>query len=179
MKIEIKQLSLNCNSKEYEMLQTIENNENGFSNPIYEKAYEEYLLWLQKEDDYSKGINLPEGWIPETTYFLYVDGEPIGIGRIRHSTNKHLESIGVGNLGYAISILYRGKGYGNILFQELLKKCISFGYNNIKLFPYKNNIQTIKVMLKNGGKIVDSFDNEKYELIIPVEKLSPEKYLVD
>ncbi len=169
MKIEIKQLSLNCCNEEYEMLQNIKNDENGFSNPVYEKSYEEYLLWLQKEDDYSKGNNLPDGWIPETTYFLYIDDKPVGIGRIRHRSSKYLESIGVGNLGYAISKLYRGKGYGNIILKELLKKCISFGYDDIKLFPYKNNIPTIKVMLKNGGQIVDSFDDEKYVITIPTK----------
>lgn len=44
MKIEVKQLSLNCNKEEYEMLQNIQNNENGFSNPVYEKQYEEELF---------------------------------------------------------------------------------------------------------------------------------------
>jgi predicted acetyltransferase len=168
MKIELRQLSLSCRNEEYEMLQNIKNNENGFSNPVYEKSYEEYLLWLQKEDDYSKVNILPEGWIPETTCFLYIDGKPVGVGRIRHKTSKYLESIGVGNLGYAISEVYRGKGYGSILFKELLKNCIYFGYKNIKLFPYKNNIPTIKIMLKNGGTIVDSFNEEKYVIVIPI-----------
>jgi len=35
-----------------------------------------------------------------------------------------------------------------------------------KLFPYKNNIPTIKVMLKNAGQIVDSFDNKKFVITI-------------
>ena len=35
-----------------------------------------------------------------------------------------------------------------------------------ELFPYKNNIPTIKVMLKNVGWIVDSFENEKYVITI-------------
>lgn len=169
MKIEIKQLSLNCGNEEYEMLQNIKDSENGFSNPIYKKSYKEYLLWLQKEDDYSKGNNLLDDWIPQTTYFLYIDGKPVSIGRIRHRTSKYLESIGVGNLGYAISKLYRGKGYENILLKELLQNCISFGYNDIKLFPYKDNIPTIKVMLKNGGKIVCSFDDKKYVILIPIK----------
>lgn len=126
MKIEIKQLSLNCGNEEYEMLQNIKNDENSFFNSVYEKSYKEYLLWLQKEDDYSKENNLPDGWIPQTTYFLYIDGKPVGIGRIRHRISKYLESIGVGNLGYAISKLYRGRGYGNIMLKELLQNCISF-----------------------------------------------------
>ncbi|MZQ83278.1 GNAT family N-acetyltransferase [Paenibacillus sp. 5J-6] len=167
MKIEVQQLSLNDCKEKYDMLQTIRNNENGFYNPVFEMSYKEYLLWLQREDDYSKGNHLPESWIPQTTFFLFIDDEPIGIGRIRHKSSKYLESIGVGNLGYAISELHRGKGYGNILFRELLKKCISFGYDQIKLFPYKNNIPTVNIMLKNGGQITDSFDDEKYIVVIP------------
>lgn len=168
MKIELRQLSLNCGKEEYEMLRTIKNNENGFYNPVYEMPYEEYLSWLQKEDDYSKGINLPDGWIPVTTYFLYVDDIPVGVGRIRHHTSMFLERKGVGNLGYAISKLHRGNGYGDILFNGLLRCCKSFGYSDIRLFPHKNNIPTIKVMLKNGGEIVDSLGDEKYVISIPI-----------
>lgn len=36
----------------------------------------------------------------------------------------------------------------------------------IEQLSYKNNIPTIKVILKNGGQIVDSFDNEKYVITI-------------
>lgn len=57
MKIDLKQLSLNCSKEEYKMLQNVRNNENGFYNPVYEKSYEEYVEWLQKEEDYSKGKN--------------------------------------------------------------------------------------------------------------------------
>lgn len=35
MKTEIKQLSFNCGNEEYEMLQNIKNDENGFSNMVF------------------------------------------------------------------------------------------------------------------------------------------------
>ena len=76
--------------------------------------------------------------------------------------------IGAGEIGYGISKEYRGKGYGNILFQETLKKYKEFGYSKIILFPYKNNHATIKIMLKNGGKILGDFNQEKIEIEIPV-----------
>ena len=66
-----------------------------------------------------------------------------------------------GEIGYGISKDYRGKGYGNILFKETLKKCKAFGYEKITLFPHKDNEATIKIMLKNGGKIIGEFNNEK------------------
>ena len=58
--------------REYCMLQGISNGENGFYNPACNISYEEYREWLKKEDDISKGVNLPEGWVPATTYFLYI-----------------------------------------------------------------------------------------------------------
>ena len=62
MKAELKQLSLEMGKREYNMLQGISNGENGFYNPACNVSYEEYRKWLKKEDDISKGINLPEGW---------------------------------------------------------------------------------------------------------------------
>ena len=115
MKVELKQLSVDMGKIEYDMLQGIIDLENGFSNPAYNLSYEEYKEWLQKQDDISKGINLPEGWIPATTYFLYINDTPVGYGRVRHSSSEYLETVvGAGNLGYGISKQYRGKGYGNI-----------------------------------------------------------------
>ncbi|MBQ7646123.1 MAG: GNAT family N-acetyltransferase [Clostridia bacterium] len=167
---ELKQLSVDMGKPEFEMLQDILNPENGFSNPAYGLSYDEYKEWLRKEDDVSRGINLPEGWIPATTYFLYIDGVPVGYGRVRHSSSEYLETvIGAGNLGYGISKRYRGKGYGSILFRELLKKCREIGYSEIKLFPMKSNDATIKIMLKNGGEITGDFKGVKHIIRIPLE----------
>ena len=122
-KIELKQLSLDMGKAEYDMLQEIPAVENGFTNPAYGLSYDEYKEWLRTTDGHSRGIGLPEGWIPYTTYILYVDGIPVGYGRVRHSSSEYLETVvGVENLGYGIAKKHRGKGYGSILFTELLKK---------------------------------------------------------
>ncbi len=170
MKIELKQLNDNMNEPEYQMLQGILGVENGFTNPAYNLSYAEYKNWLREEDNHSKGIGLPDGWKPYTTYILYIDDIPVGYGRVRHSSDEYLETIvGAGNLGYGISKAHRGKGYGNILFQELLKKCKKLGYNEIKLFPLKTNRATVSIMIKNGGKIIGDFKNEKYIILIPIK----------
>lgn len=170
MKTELIQLNLNMEEQEYEMLQGILDVENGFTNPAYNLSYREYKKWLQEADNHSQGVNLPKGWIPYTTYILYVDDIPVGYGRVRHSSSEYLETVvGAGNLGYGISKEYRGKGYGDILFKELLKKCKEYGYNEIKLFPLKTNEATIKIMIKNGGKIIGDFKNEKHIISIPIK----------
>lgn len=170
MKISCRQLSTKCGQAEYSMLQEIIDGENGFSNPAYKLKYNDYKDWIKQEIDISKGINMPEGYVPCTTYVLYIDDIPVGYGRVRHSSTEHLEKvIGAGNLGYGIAKSHRGKGYGNILFKELLKKCKRIGYKQIKLFPLKENVATIKIMLKNGGKIIGDFKNYKHIIEIPIK----------
>ena len=170
IKIELKQISTDMGKAEYEMLQGILDVENGFSNPVYNLSYEEYKEWLQEVDNHSKSIDLPEGWIPYTTYVLYINDTPVGYGRVRHTSSEYLENvIGAGNLGYGISKEYRGKGYGDILFKELLKKCKDFEYNEIKLFPLKSNEATVKIMIKNGGEIIGDFNGEKHIILIPIK----------
>lgn len=170
MKTELKQINANMAEQEYEMLQNILDIENGFTNPAYGLSYKQYKQWLRDTDNHSKGIDLPEGWIPYTTYIFYVSDIPVGYGRIRHSSSEYLETvIGAGNLGYGISKKFRGKGYGSILFKELLKKCKEFGYTEIKLFPLKSNEATVKIMINNGGKIIGEFKNEKHIILIPLK----------
>jgi len=50
-----------------------------------------------------------------------------------------------------------------------IKEIYLFWYKDIKLFPYKNNIPTIKIILKNSGQIVDYFDDEKYVITILIK----------
>ena len=166
----LKQLSADMGKPEYDMLQEIPAVENGFTNPAYNLSYDEYKEWLRITDNNSRGIDLPEDWIPYTTYVLYIDNVPVGYGRVRHSASEYLETVvGAGNLGYGIAKGCRGKGYGSILFKELLKKCKEIGYKEIKLFPMKSNEPTVKIMLKNGGKIIGDFKNQKHIIHIPLE----------
>ena len=127
MNIELRQLSLENGMAEYNMLQEIETDEYGFTNEVKGLSFQQYKKWLKKQDDYSKELNLPENFIPQTTYFFYLDNNPVGIARIRHYPADFLEKQGVGNFGYAIAKSYRGKGYGSILFAKMLEKCLFVG----------------------------------------------------
>ena len=166
--VKLVKLSSEFDEDIYNMLQEIEDGENGFSNPAYKLTKTEFKKWLKEQEKHSFGKNLPENWIPYTTYVLFVDNFPAGIGRVRHSSSKFLETIiGAGNLGYAIAKDFRGKGYGTQLFSLLLKECKKIGYEKIKLFPQKTNFPTIKIMLKHGGRVVGEFNEDK--TIIEIE----------
>lgn len=138
----------------YAMLQHIGNEENAFSNPVCGMSYEEYQEWLKQQDDWSKGENLPSGYVGQTVFWLMEEGIPIGIGKIRHSLTERSRAFG-GNIGYAISSEYRGRGYGSLLLKELLKKADEMGLDEKILTVEKYNYASKKVIEHNGGRLYD------------------------
>ena len=168
MKYELRQLSIDNGVHEYQMLQEIDGNEFGFTNEVNGMSFDEYKRWLIREDDYSKARNLPENYIPQTTFFLYADGHPVGIARIRHYSSDFLEKQGVGNFGYGVAKPHRGKGYGNLLFTQVLIKCKALGYTKIKSFVHIDNTASNKVFIKNGAKLLGTMNGIKniYETAI-------------
>lgn len=168
MKFELRPLSIENGIEEYNMLQAIDKAEYGFTNEVNGISYDEYKKWLISESDISNSKNLPENWIPQTTYFLYVESNPVGIARIRHYSSDYLEKQGVGNFGYGIAKPYRGKGYGHVLFQEVMKKCKQLGYSKIRSFIYIENIASNQIFIKNGAKFIEVFDGIKniYETLL-------------
>ena len=164
----LKPLSPDMGEDVYRMLQEIADGENGFSNPACGLDWAAFQAWLRQEADYAQGRGLPEGWIPVSTYFLFVDGVPVGYGRVRHASSPYLEDVlRVGNLGYGVAASQRGKGYGKLLFAGLLEKCRDLGYKRIKLFPLKSNEATLRIMLGSGGFIAEEF-SDKYMVILPI-----------
>jgi len=161
MKVELRQLSIENGVAEYDMLQEIDSSEYGFTNEVKGMSFAEYKNWLIRQEDFSKSLNLPENFIPQTTYFLYADEQPVGIARIRHYSSEYLENQGVGNFGYGIAKPYRGKGYGNELFVLVLEKCRALGYAKIKSFVYIDNVASNKVFTSHGAKLLGTFHDTK------------------
>jgi predicted acetyltransferase len=165
--IELRQLSKENGLAEYDMLQDIDANEYGFTNEVKGMTFEEYKEWLVNQDDYSKARNLPENFIPQTTYFLYVDDQPVGIARIRHSSVIFLKSR-VWELWLWHCKVHRGKGYGDILFKKVMEKCKLHGYSKVKSFVHVDNIASNKVFIRNGAVHLGVLNGIKniYETVI-------------
>lgn len=160
MAIYLKQLTIDDDEKIYNMLQTIDRNENEFKNPVKDMTYEEFRCWLIEQDNWSKGINLPHGYVPQTIYWLYDNENPVGIGKIRHKLTEHSSNRG-GNIGYAISSIERGKGYGCQLISLLKKKCDEIGVLERLLTVEKYNPISRRAIEKSGGKLIKE-DREKW-----------------
>ena len=114
--IELKELALNDGENVFDMIKEIGPGENGFGNSGYEMSYEDFPQYLMRNINMSKGIDLKSEQVPQTMYWLYVDGVPVGIGKLRDHLNDNLKRIG-GHIGYTIRPSERGKGYGKAILK--------------------------------------------------------------
>ncbi len=145
--------------KEYEAFSMMPYYESGYGNHFYgytARQFHDYgLPYLEK---LSKGIDLPEGYVPETYFFLWDDDIIVGLFKIRHYLNDDLRE-GAGHIGYGILEPYRGKGYGTKGLALALEKCRQIiREDDVYLAAFSFNKPSIKVMLANGARITEEKD---------------------
>ena len=159
--IELKKLSINDGRDIYNLLQEIPKEENGLINKANGLSFEEFQAWLKAKQIESEQEGLVDGWkVPSTTFWLYVDGVPVGFGNLRHFLTETLSKAG-GNIGYGIAPQFRGKGYGNILLKLLLQEARKIGLEKVLVTIHLDNIPSQKVALANGGVISEKTE-ERY-----------------
>lgn len=153
MQIELRELSLDDGQDILEMIREIGPGENGYANGEYDMPYEQFPEYLKKNIDMSKGIDIDlTRYVPQTRYWLIVDGRPVGIGKLRDYLNDFLKTTG-GHIGYCIRPSERGKGYGNIILRELLKKAREKGIEEVLITCNDDNTRSRRVIEYNGGKL--------------------------
>jgi len=137
----------------YQMLQEIPQNENGYTNNVNGMTFDAFKEWLITDNSLSQSKELIDGWkVPSSTYWLYIDGNPVGVGKIRHFLTEKLREEG-GHIGYAIRPSERNKGYGTILLNKLLTEANKIGIEDELLTIRNDNEYSLKVALANGGII--------------------------
>ncbi len=150
MLVELRELCTKDDVDVFNMLREIGPGENGFMNSAFGISFEEFPGFLAENIDYSKGVNLPPGYVPQTIYWLYIDSKPVGMGKFRHYLNDFLREHG-GHIGYCIRPTERGKGYGTIILKELLKKAKDKAVDEALIICDATNIPSRKVIEGNNG----------------------------
>ncbi|GAA0329741.1 GNAT family N-acetyltransferase [Bacillus carboniphilus] len=98
-----------------------------------------------------KGENLPEGWVPDSTYWLVNDSRKIlGAVNIRHGLTEALKNSG-GHIGYGIRPSERRKGFATKLLSLALEKIEELGVKKVLVVCDEDNIASAKTILNNGG----------------------------
>ena len=110
--------------------------------------FEKYLKYVVNAE---KGLNLPKGFVPFTTFWLVKNGNRIlGFCYLRHHLNISLSNEG-GHIGYAIRPSERRKGYGTQQLLLLLAECRNLKYKQLLITCDFDNIASQKIIEKNGG----------------------------
>lgn len=152
-KIYLRKISLEDGLRELEFLKSIPEKENGFENPADIEDLmnlEKFKEWVKAKINDSKGINLKEGYVPQTIYWVMEDDNVVGIGKLRHYLNDHLLKHG-GNIGYGVALNYRGKGIATKALALLIEEAKQYDQEEVLLTTDENNIGSRKVIENNGG----------------------------
>ena len=129
----------------------------------YEQAIEDFGKYVQDRLDWKEGKSMPDGWVPESTFWLTRgDNVIVGTSSLRHKLTKHLRNIG-GHIGFNIRPSERQKGYGTAILALTLEKARQFGLRRVLVTCDDNNIASAKIIEKNGGILEDKYSNDKLE----------------
>ncbi|WP_449540269.1 GNAT family N-acetyltransferase [Ferdinandcohnia sp. Marseille-Q9671] len=106
---------------------------------------------IQSLVDSEKGENLPENWVPDSTFWLVnTNKKVIGAVNIRHQLTETLLHCG-GHIGYGIRPSERKKGYATKLLSLALKEAKEMGLERVLVVCDEDNIGSKKTILNNGG----------------------------
>ncbi|MCF8000494.1 MAG: GNAT family N-acetyltransferase [Halanaerobiales bacterium] len=159
--IELRELSINDGEEIYNMLQDIDKEENGFHNEAQGLTYKEFEVYLKTNKRMSEGKDLPKGYVPQTLYWLFVEGKPVGLAKLRHYLNESLREKG-GHAAYAIRKSKRRQGYGKLILRELLKKAKEKKIDELLLTCDDDNLASRRVIEANGGELEKIKEGECY-----------------
>ena len=128
--------------------------------------HDNYDEWLQKIEDYSKGINLGE-LVPASTYFAIRenDNKIIGMINIRHKLNDYLLQHG-GHIGCSVRPTERKKGYATEILYLGLKKCMELELDKVLLTCDKSNIASAKTIQNNFGLLENEIKTDETNEIL-------------
>jgi predicted acetyltransferase len=111
----------------------------------------DFAEFLARVRDWVRGINLPGGYVPESSYWLVSDeAEILGQINIRHRLTPALEDFG-GHVGYHVRPSQRGKGYGTKMLALALDEARRLGLTRVLITCDPDNIASVRVIEKNGG----------------------------
>jgi len=175
--IYLSRLNKNNGICELEYLRKIPECENGFYNPASLENLqnlESFMKWLEVKERESLGINLKEGYVPQSIYWVMENEEIIGIGKIRHYLNENLLICG-GHIGLGISSCYRGKGVGTKALKLLLEEALkAYGIERVLLTNNESNVASRRIVEKCGGEL-ESIINGCCKYWINLEKIKEKK----
>ncbi|MDQ8734148.1 GNAT family N-acetyltransferase [Paenibacillus sp. LHD-38] len=132
---------------------------------VISKAPDDFQGMLQFLEANEKGVNLPKGWVPDSTFWLVTDdGRIVGAVNIRHALTEKLLNSG-GHIGYGIRPSERRKGYATALLALALEKARQLGISKVLVVCDESNLASERTIVRNGGVPDTSYTEENGNVI--------------
>jgi predicted acetyltransferase len=123
----------------------------GESISFRQSAQSDFPAYLKQIQNIDKGVNLPDGFVSITSYWLTLQGKVlIGNSRLRHILIPDLEIEG-GHIGYAIRPTMRRLGYGTRILALTLEEAHEMGLQRALVTCDTDNFGSARIIEKNGG----------------------------
>jgi len=116
-------------------------------------SFDAYLRILE---DAEHGRGVPEGHVPSTLLFGFVDADIVGRLMIRHALNDFLLRVG-GHIGYVVIPEHRRRGYATEMLRQGLDLARSMALERVLLTCDEDNLSSRRVIEKCDGEYEDSY----------------------
>jgi predicted acetyltransferase len=112
--------------------------------------HDDFPALLKRLDNLARGIDLPEGFVPSSTFWLVHGDELVGVSNLRHCLNDRIREIG-GHIGVGIRPSFRGRGLGTLLLGLTITEARQRGIRPIYIHCHKHNTASARMIIGNGG----------------------------
>ena len=151
--IEMKQKALEYRKEHFDNGEMIIN-----GSELFDKI-ECYEEWLKKVYDNTLLETVDPNWVVTDTFFAVDKNQRIvGIIDLRHSLNDFLKDFG--NCGYSVRPTERRKGYATEMLHQIIIIAKKVGLSKLNISVERDNLPSIKTIVKNGGEYYRSFEYE-------------------
>lgn len=116
--------------------------------------HENFEALLAQLAGHERGIGVPEGFVPHSTFWLVEGGEVVGVSNLRHRLTDSLRIEG-GHIGYGVRPSARGRGFGTRILALTLVEAAKLGIDRALLTCAKANLASSAVIRANGGVLQD------------------------
>lgn len=110
----------------------------------------DFAAYVAKLENWSRGLELQDGFVPNSYLAGVVDGEIVGRLSLRHRLNDFLATVG-GHIGYGVVPAHRGRGHATTMLRLALPLCAALGIERALLTCDVDNAASRRVIEKCGG----------------------------
>lgn len=120
--------------------------------------HRDFAALLRRLEDLAEGRNIPEGFVPSSTFWLVCGDTLAGVANLRHCLNDRIRHCG-GHIGLGVRPSFRGQGLGRTLMAMTIEQARMRGIGELHIHCHKDNEASARMIVANGGVLDSEIDD--------------------